>query len=220
MSRATLAIACCLLVATVSADQISIPHPPQANTQAKAAEMKANLDTIVEESNRQDERLDALASEAPRLYWGDVYMGPVVPELSNRQYLTVLTEKNYVLEIEVSDSWGQFEGRGFGSAFFSNSNCSGQRYTWPNNESLPMRLEGTAGVMGYLDGSWVYVSYSEETTGIQLYYGLDSCVATQDTSSDTVLPIRVNDPQVTGFDIPNETTSFDGLILKRSFRAD
>ena len=82
-----------------------------------------------------------------------------------------------------------------------------------------MRLESTAGVMGRLDGSWVYVSYSEETTGIQLY-GSDSCVAMPDTSSDTVLPIRVNDPQVTGFDIPNETYSFDGLILKRSFRAD
>ena len=70
MNRVTLVIACCLLVATVSADQISIPHPPQANTQAKAAEMKANLDTIVEESNKQDSRLDAL--ESPQVFEDNV----------------------------------------------------------------------------------------------------------------------------------------------------
>ena len=43
-----------LTASMVSADQIAIPHPPQANTKAKAAEMKANLDTIVEESNNQN----------------------------------------------------------------------------------------------------------------------------------------------------------------------
>ena len=52
------------------ADQISIPHPPQSNTQAKAAEMKANLDTIVEESNKQDSRLDAL--ESPQVFEDNV----------------------------------------------------------------------------------------------------------------------------------------------------
>ena len=47
----TLACFISLINADTWADQISIPHPPQANTKAKAAEMKANLDTIVEESN-------------------------------------------------------------------------------------------------------------------------------------------------------------------------
>ena len=220
MIKRTLGVMAVYLTASmVSADQIAIPHPPQANTQAKAAEMKANLDTIVEESNKQDERLDALASEAPRLYWGDVYMGQVVPELSDRQYLTVLTEKNYVLEFEVGYQWGQFEG-GF-YAYFSNSNCTGQRYAWPANDNLRVRLESTLGVMGYLEGSWLYVSYSEETTGIQLYeLSNNSCSAMPDTSSDTVLPIRGNDPQVTGFDIPDGTYYFDGFILRRTLRAN
>ena len=75
MNRATLAIACCLLAATVSADQISVPHPPQSNTQAKAAEMKANLDAIVEESNKQDERIEALENAAGASAWGVTLSG-------------------------------------------------------------------------------------------------------------------------------------------------
>ena len=66
MNRVTLVIACYLMVATVNADQISIPHPPQANTKAKAAEMKANLDTLVEESNEHDERIEALETPYSR----------------------------------------------------------------------------------------------------------------------------------------------------------
>lgn len=64
MNRVTIAIACCLLAASVNADQISIPHPPQSNTQAKAAEMRANFDTIVEEMNLHDQRINSLQDGA------------------------------------------------------------------------------------------------------------------------------------------------------------
>jgi len=68
--RFTLAFFLSLFAADTWADQISIPHPPQANTKAKAAEMKANLDTIVEEANKQDSRLDAL--ESPQVFEDNV----------------------------------------------------------------------------------------------------------------------------------------------------
>lgn len=58
--RVTAGMVFCLTVSSVSADQISIPNPPQANTKARAAEMKANLDTIVNESNSQDLRIEGL----------------------------------------------------------------------------------------------------------------------------------------------------------------
>ena len=68
--RFTLTLFLSLIAANAWADQISIPYPPQANTKAKAAEIKANLDTIVEESNKQDSRLDAL--ETPQVFEDNV----------------------------------------------------------------------------------------------------------------------------------------------------
>ena len=66
----TLAFFLSLIAADTWADQISIPYPPQANTKAKAAEMKANLDAIVAEVNEQDLRVGAL--ESPQVFEDNV----------------------------------------------------------------------------------------------------------------------------------------------------
>ena len=63
----TLAFFLSLFAADTWADQISIPYPPQADTQAKAAEMRANLDTVVDESNKQDVRIGSVESDVASL---------------------------------------------------------------------------------------------------------------------------------------------------------
>lgn len=65
--RVTLMFFFSFVTAAAWADQISIPHPPQANTKAKAADMKANFDTIVEESNLQDARIGNVESNVADL---------------------------------------------------------------------------------------------------------------------------------------------------------
>ena len=81
------------------ADQITIPHPPESNTKAKAAEVKANFDTLVTESNAQDLRLNQLESAQTSLYVNGERVGAVLNHF-DRYNWWIVTDKGYALPSE------------------------------------------------------------------------------------------------------------------------
>ena len=53
-------VACAALFSFATAEQISIPHEFSAGSPARAADVNENFDTLVKESNAQDERIVAV----------------------------------------------------------------------------------------------------------------------------------------------------------------
>lgn len=125
------ALALLALTPFAAADQISIPHPPQANTQAKAAEMKANFDVLVAESNENDSRITNVESEVAEFtngyepsnasyswYRGSAKLGSratnvLVPDL-------FVTSTGYYGTVDDLMQIGQI--------WWADANCSGTKY--------------------------------------------------------------------------------------------
>ena len=97
MSLRLLTLTILLSVSLATADQISIPHPPESNTKAKAAEVKANFDTLVTESNAQDLRLNQLESTRPSLYVNGERVGAVLYKFNANNWWFV-TDKGYAFK--------------------------------------------------------------------------------------------------------------------------
>jgi len=170
--RATLAIACCLLVATVSADQITIPHPPESNTKAKAAEVKANFDTLVTESNAQDLRLNQLESTRPSLYVNGERVGAVLNHF-DRYNWWIVTDKGYAFKVNASvDSPLNISYAASLPAFLTDD-CTGDVYELAGlNFNTIYPVPPVVGLLAAIngDGQPFYFTYSDYVSGVTGYY--------------------------------------------------
>ena len=171
MSLRLLTLTILLSVSLATADQISIPHPPESNTKAKAAEVKANFDTLVTESNAQDLRLNQIELTQPSLYVNGERVGAVLNHFDRFNWW-IITDKGYAFKVNGTvDSPLNISYASKKQAFLTDD-CTGDVYELAGlNYNTIYPVPPVVGLLATIngDGQPFYFTYTDSVTGVAGY---------------------------------------------------